>query len=112
MKTAVIFDSAGTLLKVYRVAKDVRKGLIVENVASTNIVTLRQGCALVALKVDTFDFLDGLSPGMALSSYIGQANVGMDVICRKPLYHRADCDRHDGRYPRHHRRYAGCDSRG
>jgi Cu+-exporting ATPase len=82
MKTAVIFDSAGTLLKVYRVAKDVRKGLIVENVASTNIVTLRQGCALVALKVDTFDFLDGLSPGMALSSYIGQANVGMDVICR------------------------------
>jgi Cu+-exporting ATPase len=82
MKTAVIFDSAGTLLKVYRVAKDVRKGLIVENVASTNIVTLRQGCALVALKVDTFDFLDGLSPGMALSSYIRQANVGMDVICR------------------------------
>jgi len=82
MKTAVVFDSAGTLLKVYRVAKDIRKGVIVENVVSTNIVTLRQGCALVALKVDTFDFLDGLSPGMSLSSYIGQANIGMDVICR------------------------------
>ncbi|MGA9140651.1 MAG: HAD family hydrolase [Methanocella sp.] len=82
MKTAVVFDSAGTLLNVYRVAKDVRKGTIVENVASTNIVTMRQGCALVALKMDTFDFLDGLSPGLALSAYIGQAKVGMDVICR------------------------------
>jgi Cu+-exporting ATPase len=82
MKTAVVFDSAGTLLNVYRVAKDVRKGIILENVASTNIVTLRQGCALVALKVDTFDFLDGMSPQLTLSAYIGQARIGMDVICR------------------------------
>jgi soluble P-type ATPase len=82
MKTAVVFDSAGTLLNVYRVAKDIRKGVIVENVASTNIVMLRQGCALVALRVDTFDFLDALSPEMSLSSYIGEARVGMDVICR------------------------------
>ncbi len=82
MKTAVVFDSAGTLLNVYRVAKDVRKGVIVENVASTNIVTMRQGCALVALRVDTFDFLDPLSPQMSLSSYIGDNGIGMDVICR------------------------------
>ncbi|OPY28346.1 MAG: Soluble P-type ATPase-like phosphatase [Methanocella sp. PtaU1.Bin125] len=82
MKTAVVFDSAGTLLKVYRVAKDVRKGIILENVASTNIVALKRGCALVALKVDTFEFLDGMSPGTSLTSYIKQAGIGLDVICR------------------------------
>jgi Soluble P-type ATPase len=82
MKTAVVFDSAGTLLKVYRIAKDVRKDCIVEHVASTNIVALGRGCALVAMKVDNFDFLDGMSPGMSLSAYIADTGIGLDTICR------------------------------
>jgi soluble P-type ATPase len=82
MKTAVIFDSAGTLLNVYRVAKDVRNGRIVENVATTNIVALGRGCALVAMKVDTFDFLDGQSPEMSLAAYLAETSLGMDIICR------------------------------
>jgi soluble P-type ATPase len=82
MKTAVVFDSAGTLLNVYRVAKDVRNNRILENVATTNIVALGRGCALVAMKVDTFDFLDGLSPEMSLAAYLAETSIGMDIICR------------------------------
>ncbi len=82
MKTAVVFDSAGTLLNVYRVAKDVQNGRIVENVATTNIVALGRGCALVAMKVDTFDFLDGKSPEMSLAAYLAETGLGLDIICR------------------------------
>jgi Cu+-exporting ATPase len=82
MKTAVVFDSAGTLLNVYRVAKDVRNGRIVEHASSTNIVALGRGCALVAMKVDSFDFLDGKSPEMSLSGYLAETGIGLDIICR------------------------------
>jgi Cu+-exporting ATPase len=82
MKTAVVFDSAGTLLKVYRVAKDVRNGRIVEHASSTNIVALGRGCALVAMKVDSFDFLEGKSPESSLSGYLAETGIGLDIICR------------------------------
>ena len=82
MKTAVVFDSAGTLLNVYRVAKDVRNGRIVEHASSTNIVALGRGCALVAMKTDSFDFLDGKSPEMSLSGYLAETGIGLDIICR------------------------------
>jgi soluble P-type ATPase len=82
MKTAVVFDSAGTLLKVYRVAKDVRSDRLVEHVATTNLVTLGRGCALVAMKVDSFDFLDGKSPESSLSGYLAETGIGLDIICR------------------------------
>jgi len=82
MKTAVVFDSAGTLLKVYRIAKDVRKDCIVEHASSTNIVALGRGCALVALKVDGFDFLEGRGRVTQLSAYLAETGIGLDVICR------------------------------
>jgi Cu+-exporting ATPase len=82
MKTAVVFDSAGTLLNVYRVAKDVRNGRIVEHASSTNIVALGRGCALVAMKVDSFAFLEGKSPESSLSGYLAETGIGLDIICR------------------------------
>jgi soluble P-type ATPase len=82
MKTAVVFDSAGTLLRVYRVAKDVLHGDIVENVSPTNMVTRREGCALVALRADSVDFLDGLRYELPISAYIEESGIGIDVICR------------------------------
>jgi len=82
MKTAIVFDSAGTLLKVYRIAKDVRNGRIVEHASSTNIVALGRGCALVALKVDGFEFLEGKGRSTPLSAYLAETGIGLDVICR------------------------------
>jgi len=82
MKMAAVFDSAGTLLNVYRVAKDVAHGRILEHVASTDMVLRSPGSALVALRVDSFDFLEGLDGHQGLAAYIAAHDVGLDVICR------------------------------
>jgi len=82
MKTAIVFDSAGTLLKVYRVARDVNKKSIIENVVSTNMVTRGRGCALIALQADSVDFLDGADPGLRVSDFMESSGMGFDVICR------------------------------
>jgi len=82
MRTAIVFDSAGTLLKVYRVARDVTYKKIVENVVSTNMVTKGRGCALIALQADSVEFMDGADPAMRISDYMAHTDMGFDVICR------------------------------
>ncbi len=82
MKTAIVFDSAGTLLKVYRVARDVNTKNIIENVVSTNMVTRGRGCALIALQADSVDFLDDADPGLSVSEYMSHSKLGFDIICR------------------------------
>jgi Cu+-exporting ATPase len=82
MKIAVVFDSAGTLLSVYRVAKDIFHGKIVENVVSTNMIIKGHNCALVALKVDNTDIIEKADPDMLLSELIEKENIIMEVVCR------------------------------
>jgi len=82
MTTAIVFDSAGTLLKVYRVARDINYGNIIENVVSTNMITKGRGCALVALEADSVEFLDDADPAMRISEYMSHTEMGFDVICR------------------------------
>jgi Cu+-exporting ATPase len=82
MKTAIVFDSAGTLLRVYRVARDVKKGQLLENVVSTNMIVEGKKCVLIALRIDSLDFLESAGPRIAISEYIAKENIGFDVICR------------------------------
>ncbi len=82
MRTAIVFDSAGTLLKVYRVARDVSYQCIIENVVSTNMITKGRGCALIALRADSVEFLDSADPAMRISDYMAHTTMGFDVICR------------------------------
>ncbi len=82
MTTAIVFDSAGTLLKVYRVARDVNYRCIIENVVSTNMITKGRGCALIALRADSVEFLDAADPAMRISDYMAHSSMGFDVICR------------------------------
>jgi soluble P-type ATPase len=82
MKTAIVFDSAGTLLKVYRVARDVNNKAIIENVVSTNMISKGRGCALIALRADSVEFLDGAEPETRISDYMARTHMGFDVICR------------------------------
>jgi len=82
MRAAIVFDSAGTLLKVYRVARDVSTKKIIENVVSTNMVTKGRGCALIALQADSVDFLETADPSMSISEYMAYSSIGFDIICR------------------------------
>lgn len=82
MKAAIVFDSAGTLLKVYRVAWDIDQKRLIENVVSTNMITKGRGCALIALQVDSVDFVKTADPNIRISDYMEHSNLGFDVICR------------------------------
>lgn len=82
MKAAIVFDSAGTLLKVYRVAIDVASKKLVENVISTNMITKGQGCVLIALQAEPRDLMNGSVPSELVSDYLSRNSIGFDVICR------------------------------
>ncbi|MCD1295756.1 haloacid dehalogenase [Methanocella sp. CWC-04] len=81
MRTAIVFDSAGTLLKVYRVAKDVARKQLVENVVSTNIIVKGHNCALVALKAEPVEIF-GIDKDIYVSEFIDKNNILMDIVCR------------------------------
>jgi soluble P-type ATPase len=82
MKTAIVFDSAGTLLRVYRVAWDVKSKTLVENIVSTNMIAAGGKCVLIALRIDTIEYFEKADSRMAISDFIAGENVGFDVICR------------------------------
>lgn len=77
--TAIVFDSAGTLMKMYRVAKHIPTGKILLDVVSTNIVRSCPLCALVSIQIEPVKV--ETCPGTAsLSDFIPE-HVDIDVIC-------------------------------
>lgn len=48
----MVFDVAGTLLKMYRVAKDVSRGQILERIVTSDLIMEKEGRALVVPQVD------------------------------------------------------------
>ena len=51
---AVVFDNSGTLIKRYKAIKDLRNGVICDNVNSIDIVDHDKNRALVVLQTDPF----------------------------------------------------------
>lgn len=82
MKIAVVFDSAGTLLRMYRVAKNVNTGAILNEVVSTELVGKKPYCALLVMQMDS-NKLTKCPPDMLISDFIGKYNIGIDVGCSR-----------------------------
>lgn len=82
MKIAVVFDSAGTLLHMYRVAKNIETGAILNDIISTELVGKKPDCALLVMQIDS-NKLVKCPPSMLISDFIGKYNVGIDVGCSK-----------------------------
>lgn len=81
-KIAVVFDSAGTLLHMYRVAKDARTGNILENIESTAIVAQKNGCGLVVLNAES-DIILRSRKDMPLFEFIREYGVSIGISCSK-----------------------------
>jgi soluble P-type ATPase len=81
-RIAVVFDSAGTLLHMYRVAKEVRTGRILENIESTAIVAKKNGCGLVVLNTENETILH-TREDMLLFDFIKSYRVPIGVSCSK-----------------------------
>ncbi len=79
-RIAVIFDSAGTLLHMYRVAKDLNTGRVLEKIESTALVAKKPHQALVVLHVDPNTILEH-DPGISLIKFINDNDIAIDISC-------------------------------
>ncbi len=82
MKIAVVFDSAGTLLRMHRVAKNVKTGEYLDKVVSTELVGRKPYCALMVMQVDSPKLVDCPS-GLLISDFIRKYNVDIEVACSR-----------------------------
>jgi Cu+-exporting ATPase len=81
-RIAVVFDSAGTLLRMYRVAKEASTGTLLENIESTAIVSKKNGCGLVALNTEKEVILRS-GRNMSLFEFISNYGVSIGISCSK-----------------------------
>ncbi|WFN35867.1 HAD family hydrolase [Methanomicrobium antiquum] len=80
MKTAVVFDSAGTLLHTYRVAKDIINDSMVEGVETTTLTCSAKGRALVLLYAHSKNIINEPESEL-LSSYLKFNGITFGVAC-------------------------------
>jgi len=78
MKIAVVFDSAGTLLRMHRVAKNVKTGEFLDNVVSTELVGKKPYCALMVMQVDSLNLVN-CPLDMLISDSIRNYNIDIEV---------------------------------
>ena len=81
-KIAVVFDSAGTLMHMYRVAKEASTGNILENIESTAIVAQKNGCGLVVLNTAN-DIILSSRKDMSLFEFMKEYGVSLGISCSK-----------------------------
>ena len=82
MKTAVVFDSAGTLLRMHRVAKDITTGEYLHEVVSTELVGKKPYCALLVMQVDS-NRLVACPSDMLVSGFIRKHGIDIEVGCSR-----------------------------
>ncbi|WP_067047983.1 HAD family hydrolase [Methanofollis ethanolicus] len=84
MTVAVVFDSAGTLLRSYRTARDVVTGELLPDVETTVLTCLDRSRVLIALNAHSRDVI-AASPDQLLSAYLCDRNVGFGVSCLRQV---------------------------
>ncbi|WP_292485059.1 HAD family hydrolase [Methanohalobium sp.] len=77
---AVVFDSAGTLLQMYRVGKNPESGQIFDNIESTSVVAKYPNRALVVINTELQTIAEANSE-TRLIDFIHENNVDMDISC-------------------------------
>ncbi len=78
---AVVFDGAGTLLKKYRVAKDVYNDRVLYGIVSLSLVGTRRDYALVVFQLDVPRQLEGVPSDLLISRFVKRYDVALEVVC-------------------------------
>ena len=78
MKKAVVFDNSGTLIKRYRVIKDVINGKIFTDINSLDLIEQADALALVVLQFNTNKLLK-LDPDTLISDVIKEYGIDFDI---------------------------------
>jgi Cu+-exporting ATPase len=84
MSVAVVFDSAGTLLNTYRVAKDISNKKLLPGIETTTLTFSSPDRVLVVLPVQSKVMIDTPSDTL-LSEYLVQHDMGFGVSCTRKI---------------------------
>ncbi|EHP88556.1 HAD family hydrolase [Methanotorris formicicus] len=84
MKLAVVFDSAGTLVKVKRIIKEIKTQKFLCNNLTVDIVDEKVGRALVIIKDDPLKVVDKEDPEKHISELLKEVDWGISY-CNKPI---------------------------
>ena len=84
MSIAVVFDSAGTLLHTYRVAKDVGKGILLPGIETVTLTFSSPERVLTVIHVHSREIMES-PPDMLLSRYLEQNMIGFGVSCTRKI---------------------------
>ncbi len=77
---AVVFDVAGTILRMYRVAKDIRRCLLLENVVTCELITAKRGLALIVPQIDPAS-VAAFDPNEPIASLIAGIEDRVEISC-------------------------------
>jgi Cu+-exporting ATPase len=84
MSVAVVFDSAGTLLNTYRVAKEVSRQVLMPGVETTTLTFSSPDRVLIILPVHSKHIIS-VSPDVLLSDYLKQNGIGFGISCTRKI---------------------------
>jgi len=84
MSVAVVFDSAGTLLNTYRVAKDIRNHKLLPGIETTTLTFSSPDRVLIVLPVHSKDLL-ATPPDTLLSDYLIRHDIGFGISCTRKI---------------------------
>jgi soluble P-type ATPase len=77
---AVVMDVAGTILRMYRVAKDIEKGVILENVVTWELIIEKKGRVLVVPQMDPH-LIFSCRPDDTLGTLIDGREQLLEISC-------------------------------
>lgn len=80
---AVVFDVAGTILRMYRVAKDISTGCLIKKVITSDLIMEKAGRALVVPQLDPLE-LTSYPPDRLLSSIFLETSIQISC-CSTPV---------------------------
>jgi len=84
MSVAVVFDSAGTLLNTYRVAKDICNRKLLPGIETTTLTFSSPDRVLIVLPVHSQDLM-AVPPDTVLSRYLIDRQIGFGVSCTRKI---------------------------
>jgi soluble P-type ATPase len=84
---AVVFDVAGTILRMYRVAKDISKDCLLEKVVTSDLIMEKAGRALVVPQMDPSELISYRSDQL-LNSILNDASI--EIGCSSTPVSRED----------------------
>jgi Cu+-exporting ATPase len=84
MSVAVVFDSAGTLLNTYRVAKDIGNDKLLPGIETTTLTFSSPDRVLIVLPVHSQDLM-AAPPEALLSDYLIRHDIGFGISCTRKI---------------------------